>query len=352
MNSKYLSILLSALLLLQIGIVPQVHAANLYNNKIEIVKKQKFTKEQIANLIDENDTLLKISQFKEVLNMCSHNNYTLNVNEIDAICNNAIKCLKEESCLLKIDGSTIIVGDIHGDIKAFEFCARKFLRELDSGKSILFLGDYVDRGKNSVECAALILLLKVIFPNKVFLLRGNHEDAKMSHKYGFEKEALKKYDNDRHVFEKIHEAFNYLSIAAIIDNSTLCVHGGISLRLNDLRQIDKLQKPIPYTNLKKGNFVMDLLWSDPSSDAKDFKEDQNLKTRKKFSHEQTKAFLEKFNLEHIIRGHQCVQNGYDDKFGDSSIITIFSIPNYVRKHNKGAIMEYIGKDTFEFINIA
>lgn len=93
--------------------------------------------------------------------------------------------MKKEPTMLKLNGPAIIVGDIHGNIKSLLFCINKFLSSENKDKSIIFLGDYVDRGKNSLECITLLFKLKTMFPKNVFLLRGNHEFQEINGVYGF-----------------------------------------------------------------------------------------------------------------------------------------------------------------------
>lgn len=365
MRKKLLAMLLITSLACQVSPCTNISAIKLNNHKTNKTADLNNTQLLMQNLTKSiNNQEQKIKEFELIMDNCINNKYILKEQEIDKICDEAIACIKDESCLLKINGPTIIVGDIHGDIKALKFCISKFLKEAADGKNILFLGDYVDRGKNSVECAALALKLKTMFPNQVFMLRGNHEIKRVkskhareryaSPKYGFLKEVREKYNNKDHVFKKLNNAFDYLSIAAIVNNSLFCVHGGISPCLNDLNTLSKLKKPISYESLsKKGNeeienLVMDLLWSDPS-EVNDFEENTKRGRGKLFGSEQVNDFLSKFNLNHIVRGHQCV-NGHDDKFKDGKLITIFSIPKYVGKSNKGSIIDYVdGK--FSFIDI-
>lgn len=358
MCKNFLSVLIITILICQVGLNCKVSALD--SVEPDTVKKQiSLSTEPLAECEQS------IKDFEHLMNNCINNNYVLNVKEVDSICDNFISCAKGEACLLKINTPTIIVGDIHGDIKSLEFCVKRFFNEIHNGKSILFLGDYVDRGKNSVECAALVLKLKTMFPDKVYVLRGNHEIKRVknkhdrekyaSSKYGFLKEVRRKYSNKDHVFKKINAAFDYLPIAAIVNNSLFCVHGGISPELKDLNVLKKLEKPISYERLSKSknskikDLIMDLLWSDPNN-VNDFEENIKRGRGKVFGIKQVNSFLNEFNLKHIIRGHQCVE-GHDDKFKDGSIITVFSVPNYVGKTNKGSIMYYINEDNFFFVDI-
>lgn len=361
MIRKFLTILLINVLILQCGVISlafskDVNCSELHVNKYESLIRSDYHLD--SNLKSE------FKDYKKLLDNCVNDNYIFDVNEVDKICAEAIDCLKEESCLLKVDGPLIIVGDIHGDIKSLEFCIQKFLKEINNGTSILFLGDYVDRGKNSVECSLLLLKLKTMFPDKVYLLRGNHEIKKVknessreryaSSKYGFLKEVRKKY-NDDYVFLKLNEVFDYLSVSAIANNSIFCVHGGITPEISSLNQLSKLKKPISYESLcetknkEKESLIMDLVWSDPS-DVNHFKKNEKRGKGKLFGHKQVLKFLKTFSFNKIVRGHQCV-DGYDDKFNDGSIITVFSIPNYVGKTNRGAIIhcDNTGNFSYEYI---
>lgn len=83
-------------------------------------------------------------------------------------------------------------GDIHGQLLEL----RHILNYIGSpeNKSYLFLGDYVDRGKQSIEVICLLYCLKIVYPKNVHLLRGNHEDPEINVKYGFYQECCQKYN--------------------------------------------------------------------------------------------------------------------------------------------------------------
>lgn len=74
--------------------------------------------------------------------------------------------------LLELKPPVNICGDIHGQFKDLIHLINKIG---EPGKeNYLFLGDYVDRGKRSLECFCLLMVLKIRYPNNFFLLRGNH----------------------------------------------------------------------------------------------------------------------------------------------------------------------------------
>ncbi|KCZ74481.1 serine/threonine-protein phosphatase, partial [Anncaliia algerae PRA109] len=144
--------------------------------------------------------------------------------EIFYLCEEAKKLFLDQPILLELNGPIKICGDIHGQyydlLKLFEFGGfpPKF--------NYLFLGDYVDRGKQSLETICLLFAYKIKYPQNFFLLRGNHESSMINKIYGFYDECKRRYDT--RIWRIFSEAFNCLPICALIDEKILCMHGGIS----------------------------------------------------------------------------------------------------------------------------
>ncbi|KVI04781.1 Metallophosphoesterase domain-containing protein [Cynara cardunculus var. scolymus] len=127
----------------------------------------------------------------------------------------------------------------------------------------LFLGDYVDRGKQSLETICLLLAYKIKYPNNFFLLRGNHECASINRIYGFYDECKRRFNVK--LWKTFSDCFNCLPVAALIDEKILCMHGGLSPDLNNLDQIRNLRRP---TDVPDSGLLCDLLWSDPCNEVK------------------------------------------------------------------------------------
>ncbi|KAH7537136.1 hypothetical protein FEM48_Zijuj03G0059900 [Ziziphus jujuba var. spinosa] len=222
------------------------------------------------------------------------------------------------------------VSDIHGQysdlLRLFEYGG------FPPSANYLFLGDYVDRGKQSLETICLLLAYKIKFPENFFLLRGNHECASINRIYGFYDECKRRF-NVR-LWKAFTECFNCLPVAALIDDKILCMHGGLSPDLANLDQIRNLARPtaVPDTGL-----LCDLLWSDPGRDVKGWgMNDRGVSYT--FGPDKVAEFLVQHDLDLVCRAHQVVEDGYEF-FADRQLVTIFSAPNYCGEFdNAGALM--------------
>ena len=121
--------------------------------------------------------------------------------------------------------------------------------EKQKNGKLLLLGDYVDRGVFSVEVMIMLLALKVERPDRVFLLRGNHESQQMTSMFNFKQECLHKYDQE--VYDGFVQCFNALPIAAIINKSFLAIHGGLSPQLARISSLSSIQRKqeVPSTGM-------------------------------------------------------------------------------------------------------
>ena len=107
---------------------------------------------------------------------------------------------------------------------------------------IVYAGDYVDRGMFSVETISLLVCLKLRYPNRVHLIRGNHESRGVTQSYGFYTECSRKYGN-ANVWHYFTDMFDFLTLSVVIDNQIFCVHGGLSPSIHSVDQI-KVGAPV------------------------------------------------------------------------------------------------------------
>jgi len=199
----------------------------------------------------------------------------------------------------------------------------------------IFMGDYVDRGHHSVESLQLLLLYKARYPNHMTLLRGNHECRQVTQAYGFYDECMRKYGSSN-AWKYCTEVFDYMALAAVIDGSVLCVHGGLSpylTTLDQIRLIDRNQE-IPH----EGPFC-DLMWSDPD-DIETWAVSQR-GAGYLFGSKVTSQFNHINGLQLICRAHQLVNEGHKYMFPDKNLITVWSAPNYCyRCGNIASILKF------------
>jgi len=255
----------------------------------------------------------------------------------------------------------------------------------------IFLGDFVDRGNYSADVVTLLFALKVLYPTKIYLIRGNHEDRLMNHNYGFLQDCRFRFpgrvttegercggedhqfsgeaedeviqdesvgdlgegdeeDETRTVgfavWERVNDAFEFLPIAALVDNQVLCIHGGIGdsiHSLDDLRNIPKPIKICPEVSEEttlQDKIVLDALWSDPTDS--DSVLGVHLSPRGqntcRFGPDRVHEFNKNNGLRMIIRAHECVQYGYE-YFANGQLLTVFSATNYCNQyHNDGSMV--------------
>lgn len=245
----------------------------------------------------------------------------------------ALKCrevLMSQSALVELEAPIKICGDIHGQYY-------DLLRLFENGgfppaANYLFLGDYVDRGKQGLETICLVMAFKIKFPENFFILRGNHECASINRIYGFYDECKRRYNIK--LWKTFTDTFNCLPVASIIDDKIFCMHGGLSPELHSMDQVRKLVRPCDVADT---GLICDLLWADPEEGISGWGEnDRGVSFT--FGSDTVEKFLRKHDLDLICRAHQVVEDGYQF-FAKRQLITIFSAPNYCGEFdNSGAVM--------------
>ncbi|OHT12871.1 Serine/threonine protein phosphatase PP1 isozyme 4 [Tritrichomonas foetus] len=271
----------------------------------------------------------------------------LDENKLRWICDKSIEYLSRDNILLDLNAPISVVGDVHGQFSD----AMKFI-EIGGNPATtkyLFLGDYVDRGFNSIETITALLCLKLLYPQNVYMLRGNHETEEISQLYGFYEECEMRYTTD--LWKKYNEVFTYLPLAAVISQRIFCVHGGISQHMQSIKDIEDIKRPLK--TIEEDSFISDLLWADPSPDITGYQSSER-GTSYTFGQDVAEEFLRENDYDLICRAHQVVQDGYEFPFyPGQSVVTVFSAPNYCQDFgNKGAMLKITEALTcsFEFVN--
>ena len=235
------------------------------------------------------------------------------------VCHAAREHFEKTDIILELHAPFYIVGDIHGNI--FDLI-RVLTSSPPPNSRFLFLGDYVDRGEYSVECITLLFSLMLVYPDSIFLLRGNHEFETMNANYGFADEVMAIYES-KAVYDACNDTFMYMPLIGIFNNRIFCVHGGIAPRATDLSELKKIKRPLPAYDVEH---VSDLVWSDPCYDSRSFDESRR-GLGVQFGERALQEFLDATGMKMMIRAHQCVQSGIS-RFGNDLLYTVFSCSNY------------------------
>jgi serine/threonine-protein phosphatase PP1 catalytic subunit len=239
--------------------------------------------------------------------------------EIKLLCERVRPILLSQPMLLELEAPLKICGDVHGQysdlLRLFEYGG------FPPQANYLFLGDYVDRGKQSLEVICLLLCYKIEYPNNFFILRGNHEAAGINRIYGFYDECKRRYSIK--LWKIFSDVFNCLPVSALVDEKILCMHGGLSPEMESLQQIADLSRPCDVPDV---GLMCDILWSDPDTSVSGWGENDR-GVSFVFGADVVCDFLEKHNLELVVRAHQVVEDGYEF-FAGRRLVTLFSAPNY------------------------
>lgn len=262
-------------------------------------------------------------------------NASLAEHEIKLLCQRARPILLQQSMLLELEAPIKICGDIHGQytdlLRLFEYGG------FPPESNYVFLGDYVDRGKQSIEAICLLLAYKILYAENFFILRGNHESAGINRIYGFYDECKRRYSIK--LWKVFSDVFNCLPAAALIDEKILCMHGGLSPELRSLHQIAEIERPCDVPDM---GLLCDLLWSDPDSNVVGWGENDR-GVSFVFGANIVTDFMEEHDLDLIVRAHQVVEDGYEF-FAGRRLVTLFSAPNYCGEFDNAGGMISVDED--------
>ncbi len=274
----------------------------------------------------------------------------LDKNYISNLINEALGQLKASSPLIKLRSPVKIFGSINGQYNDLMRYFSLFGRPSESKGDIesvdyLFLGNFTNRGAFSLETICLLLALKIKYNGHFHLLRGNMEDLEVSKLYGLGDECKEKLKEDitqpNSIFNQLCNLFEYLPLAAVINNQIFCVHNGISKNGLFLNEIQRLKFPI---QVKSCQIAKDILWNSPSlNDNIMFNKLLPIEYKpEQFNSNSLDNFLKNNKLKMIIRSHDVCQKGISNCFGDR-VLTIFSSTNYCGIYQNAGALIFIKK---------
>ena len=213
------------------------------------------------------------------------------------------------------DTPILIVADLHGDLSALQLALRK---RTDLGcDTVIFLGDYIDRGPAPLDVLERLFSLKMEEPDKIIFLRGNHELRETNRFEGL----FRDLDHDENMYARINQVFDNMPVAAVISNHTFCVHGGIP-------------GPVKLSEITKKD-AYSFVWNDPSEENGINQSPRGLGMRT-FGEDVFEEFLRVNGLERVVRGHMVLEGGYRWWFG-GKLLSLFSVPDHCEMGNLGAV---------------
>ena len=250
-----------------------------------------------------------------------------------------------ESRVVKVSGPTNVFGDIHGNLSDLLHYSRLFWPRMPSmlSTNIVFLGDYVDRGLQSLEVFLYIIAFKILNPIKVTVLRGNHETRGTQISFGFRIECLEKFGDvvGSEVWELINDVMDCIPVCGVINESIFVAHGGIPASTTSIRALQAMPRIMTEPE-KEFPAAHEILWNDPA-DRRDmidanrrfgtlsffqgFVSNPKRGTAYLYSEQAVDNFLRENNLTHIIRAHEKNELGFAFHF-NGKVCTVFSSSFY------------------------
>jgi protein phosphatase len=237
------------------------------------------------------------------------------------------------------EGEAIVVGDLHGDLETLTqiLDVSEFFQKAQNGKPsmLVFLGDYGDRGILSPEVYHVVMTLKTSFPERVILLRGNHEgpDDLLASPHDLPIHLHNKFgERSTEAYAKLKQLFSQLHTAVTIGESYILLHGGVPSQA-------KSRDDLAYAHVKhpRENYLEEILWSDPEESLKGTYPSPR-GAGKLFGQDVTERFLKMMNAAILIRGHEPADTGFKINHA-GRILTIFSRKGEPYFNSQGAFLQ-------------
>lgn len=323
--------------------------------------------QQALDLIPDDSILNQPGFVQRILDMfeqpSAHVDYLNSIQfakDVFKLCQKVRHIFEREPRVAFVQSPAYVFGDIHGNLEDLHFFSDNLWRlgmSLTAG-NFVFLGDYVDRGKSCLECIAYLFVMKYQLPNKVFLLRGNHETRDVNgweEHYGersFIFQCRNRFGDDvgYRVWEACNQIFDRLPLAAVIDQDVFCVHGGIprpitnGTRIQDMLSVPRvagINPPYEHEDDQYQQVASDCIWSDPASEEQEinsvdpesgFGESLRGGGAICFGNKAVTNFLKQQGFSYIMRAHEAHAEGVALSKG-ARVFTVFSTS---QDHNQGS----------------
>ena len=245
----------------------------------------------------------------------------LTKDQLNAVLSNVKEILDREDKLVKIPcGRIYILGDTHGDINLTIHALKHVIpsenpEEHTHFDKLVFLGDFIDSGRYVIQNINLLMSMKALYPEKIILIRGNHETRKINMQFDFYEQVLRKYGMK--IFEKYNKIFAKLPLAIITWNNIFAIHGGIPQGLENINQLNGLEDCTD----PEDKLIFQLLWNDPVEREGWFFKNFRGKYSKKFGKDAFEHFREQNKIDIVVRAHEHQKGGFKEYF-DAKLISL------------------------------
>ncbi|KAL0722885.1 hypothetical protein Bca4012_037484 [Brassica carinata] len=282
-----------------------------------------FSREKLQDLVNKViSTLLRPQTWEPPVDR----KFFLSFPEVAELCFAAKQIIEQEPTVLQLNAPIKVFGDLHGQF----------------GDLMRLFYEYGYPSRQGDISCAYVSFVQVKYPKNIHLISGNHEAEATNKVYGFLDECVERIDwNDgNRAFKLINDFFSHLPLAALIEKKIFCVHGGIGSSVFTVEQIANIKRPVDMDCEYNYKVVKDLLWSDPTAHDSILGIGMNKRGPNivSFGPDRVYAFCERNDIDLIIRGHECVLDGFE-RFAQGKLITVFSATNYCGiLKNAGAIL--------------
>ena len=299
-----------------------------------------------------------------------HSNLPFTDEEILNLIEEVKPLLEKDQSLIRIRSPCKIFGNLYGLYNDLMRFFESYGNPSDDNQmgdinvmQYIFLGDFCDRGFNSLEIIFLLFALKIKYPQFIYILRGHHEDKNINIKYGLGQECIDRLSDDirdpKSIFVNINKAFDLVPFAVLLDNDIFMLHGGVGSSINTLDDIKSIKRPIEVEQNvvnREQLKMIDLLWSEYSNEINNV--DMNKERDKfkkgfivKYGKGRLNKFMEDNKIDLLITSHQLVPGGFCT-FNDDKLLVVFSATNYMNQcKNIGGMITIPKKNPYKRMNI-
>ena len=254
---------------------------------------------------------------KEIAEKIVNHEFDVSKEEIDVLTKEVMDINDGKPNIIKVPRDKFIfVGDLHGDLDSL-LKVQTMLKKYRN-YSFIFLGDYADRGPRQVETINLVMSLHILNPERVVILRGNHESEEIAARYGFELAVRRNFD--RSTFNYYLRVFKSIPMGAMTASNIFAVHGGIPEGVTSLQD---MQEPDRHHYNFPNDILFQMVWNDPQEADFDFRPNMRSARARTYGQRAFEEFLQNIGADLIIRAHEVYPEGFQEYFS-GGLLSLFS----------------------------